>query len=472
MIIDTVKILFYRSLVQPLVNLYLRFFNSTFAAMSESSNLRLLKPPYSAKERGTQAFTLSVCILLFSISFPYAYSAAAVGLVVVAWFWAGELPVKFHLLLRRKLLMGWIVFYGLHAVSYIYSTDKDEAAFDLVSKLSFLLLPLLLGTDDKLDDRKLTIYLKSFGAGILFTSLMNLGLVLLKVFEGIRDFGSFTYNSLVQFNETNAVCMAWYTLTCIFAMLIFSYRSLKIPKGLFIFLLAFFQLFFLALSARLLIAIELLGIIPVAYLSYQRHRSRINLLFVGIYFLVMLGVAATDNPISRRYRVVAPSATSDWVLDLNDKKENQHFTNVTLRFFLWKTALESIHRHQYYWYGCGNGDVRKNQFESIERYRNNLHENNLQAEIWRFNVHNMYIQVLYMLGIPGLLVFLVILFQPMFWKSVGDDMYTLFGKVYTLVAAAYMMIESALQTQAGIIFFCSFSCILAAHAYARQKADL
>lgn len=438
--------------------------------MSESTNLNHLSISGGiSSPRGARYFTAAVCIFLFSISFKYNYSAAGIGLVILAWFFSGNLTVKIRSIFQRKMLLMWLLFYGLHAISYFYSTDKDESAFDLVSKLSFLIFPIVLGTEQDLDERRLVLYLKCFIGGVFCTSVIDVGLVITHLGSNFHDFTSFTYNNLIRVNETNAVCMAWYTLTCIFILLIFSYRRLKIPKILFIGLLAFFQLFFLALSARLLIAIEVIVIAPVAYISYRKHRSRINLLFLILYLTAMVSIAVTDNPISRRYKVISPSVTNDWVLDLNDKRDNQHFTNVTLRLFLWKTALESIQAHHYYWYGCGNGDVRKNQFESINRYKSNLHENNLQAEIWRFNVHNMYIQALYMLGIPGLLVFLAVLFGPMFLR-IKDWMPSMFTKVYTIVAAAYMTIESALQTQAGIIFFCSFSCIFTAYAFAKKKA--
>ncbi len=88
----------------------------------------------------------------------------------------------------------------------------------------------------------------------------------------------------------------------------------------------------------------------------------------------------------------------------------------------------------------------------------NMYNPNHRSHLHNVNLHNMYIQSLYMLGIPGLAVFLVMMFAPFIaLRRIREK--TIFF-LFQLTAVLFMMQESALQTQAGIIFFTFFSQIL------------
>ena len=104
--------------------------------------------------------------------------------------------------------------------------------------------------------------------------------------------------------------------------------------------------------------------------------------------------------------------------------------------------------------GCGVGDVgilQKGRIALYDAHTNALYK---QPDLSVLNLHNMYLQVLMTLGIPGLLIFLLIVLTPFSWlkRLKNKEVFLIFLVSYLL----YMMQESALQTQAGVVYFTFF----------------
>jgi O-antigen ligase len=131
--------------------------------------------------------------------------------------------------------------------------------------------------------------------------------------------------------------------------------------------------------------------------------------------------------------------------------------------------MESIQQEHLYWYGSGIGDVATIQQKTIEKHNFELNEGNRAKKIWEFNMHNMYIQELFMLGIIGLLTFLIILCRPLFLEFSTPYKWLFWS--FQLTSIAVFFIESALQTQAGIIFFSFFSMLFLQHYYSSKETN-
>lgn len=416
-----------------------------------------------------QAYFFTLCILSVVIPFPYLLSSIVIILLTTVWLFTG-LKTNIINLFSRKFLVFWILYFLLHCLSYLYSENKSESLFDIESKLSFLVLPIIIGTGPILSQNQFRIILLCFVLSILLLATISFSYSFYHYYY-LQEGGlkNFFYNDMVRLTEANAVYVAWYTLTAIFILIGFSYKYLKINKIIYLFLLFILQLYFFSLSARLLIIIEAVLILPYSFYSYKKnHKEILGFIFSMIIIASMTMVALTTNPISARYKIIAPSHTKDWLIDKNDDSSTQEFTNVTLRLFLWKTAIESIKENKYYYYGCGNGDVRDNQKISIAKYDKNLSEGNRKADLWKYNIHNTYLHTLYMLGIPGLLVLLILLFMPFGFKL--SRTYFLFGFIFIITGTLFMFIEAALQTQAGIVFFTFFSTLLAKLHYTKKDS--
>jgi hypothetical protein len=417
-----------------------------------------------------RTYFVMLCILSLVIPFPYILSSITIILLSIIWLFTG-LKNNLSELLSRKLLLFWILFFALHCLSYFYSDDKSESLFDLESKLSFVVLAIIIGTGPILSHRQFKIIMLCFVLSVFLLAIISFSYSFYH-YHFLNDGGlkNFFYNDMVRLTEANAVYVAWYTLTAIFILIGFSYTYFKINRVLYVFVLLFLQLYFFSLSARLLILIEAVLILPYSFYCFKKnHKELLGLIFSILVIVSMAVVALTVNPISTRYKIISPSHTKNWLIDKNDDSSTQEFTNVTLRLFLWKTAIESIKENKYYYYGCGNGDVRKNQKLSIAKYSKNLSEGNRKAELWKYNIHNMYLETFYMLGIPGLLILLILILAPLGIKHTRS--YKLFNSIFIITGALFMFIEAALQTQAGIVFFTFFSTLLARVYYSNNSVE-
>ena len=122
--------------------------------------------------------------------------------------------------------------------------------------------------------------------------------------------------------------------------------------------------------------------------------------------------------------------------------------------------MENMELHNLWLKGAGNGDVHKLQNERIAAHGIiGMEENSKpRSSLYKVNLHNMYFESLIMFGIPGLFVFILIAFGPLFYLHRSSTSY-LFA-LFHITAVFFMVQESALQTQAGVIFYAFFSAVL------------
>ena len=184
------------------------------------------------------------------------------------------------------------------------------------------------------------------------------------------------------------------------------------------------------------------------------------MLFIAIS--VALGslaiLAQTHNPLRKRFAdIMHPNMST--VTQENYHGVEPKWTNLTLRLFVWRIALENMNNHDLWLRGAGNGDVHTLQNARIASHGiNQMSETSSpRSALFKVNMHNMYLQSLIMLGIGGAILFFIISFAPLFYLRRADAAW--FFGVFHIIAIIFMMVEAALQTQAGVIYYCLFSAI-------------
>jgi O-antigen ligase len=412
------------------------------------------------------------CLYLVALSIPmyYRINALAVVLLAISWLFTDDFKTTLSQLKKRPLLICWILWYALHALSYFYSDDKTIAGADLESKLSILLLPLIIGTQSKENELQLKGVFTSFLLGLVTICFLSIGSSYL-AYQEDQQLSHFFYHQLVHFADANAVYMSWYVLIGIAILLLapptFFFTK---NKGIQIATIIILEIFLLMLSARMVLLCQFAIILPILiYQSTKKDFTKglINSVFAIVLLAIYGIIFLTNNPIKERFKEMTPSQTKNWVSKEDPSK--QQFNNFTLRIFIWKTSMESIQQEHLYWYGSGIGDVATIQQKTIEKHNFELNEGNRAKKIWEFNMHNMYIQELFMLGIIGLLTFLFILCRPLFFEF--STPYKWLFRSFQLTSIAVFFIESALQTQAGIIFFSFFSMLFLQHYYSSKETN-
>ncbi len=408
-----------------------------------------------------QLLHISMCILAFAIPFPYIAGSISVILIILLWIPQANFRITFKRLWNNKVLLCWMLFYLLHALSYTYSADKADSIFDLQTKLSFLVLPLVIGAGMNITRKQLENIFLGFVSGITVVAVFCLAQATMDYLRTGNN-NVFFYHDLIRGLNANAVYMAWYVISSISILILFDWEKLFKGAGkiLWYLILLIHFTFFILLSSKSLILLFFVFMMPVFYFRHfhKYYRPLPRILIVGSMLAIGVSIFLSNNPIRNRYEdILKKGDNSTWIKTGAEKPAS--FNNFNLRVFLWKIGLKKISDEQLWWTGVGNGDVHHTlNREMHDAGINNMYNPNDRSHLHNVNLHNMYIQTLYMLGIPGLAVFLIIMFAPFAGLRYIREKTVFF--LFQLTAVLFMMQESALQTQAGIIFFTFFSQIL------------
>jgi O-antigen ligase len=404
-----------------------------------------------------QYYYWSLCILAFVIPLPFIFGSLAVILVTILWVFTGGFKEKLDQLWQRKIYWLWIAYFLLHVISYTYARDKPQSAFDIETKLCFWLLPLVVGTGPILERKHLSKILGAFVTSFTLVALFCFAQAFYS-YQSSGDSSVFFYHKLVTGFEANAVYFAWYVLFSLAVLMLYEWESTSwyTKKPLLVTSIAIQFTFLVFLSSRTLLLLFLVLVLPLFFRRiYSRISSIQRAILISIPLIAVLVIILTNNPIRQRFSDVVGSKPS---LKEQTTDGYLHLNNLTLRLLIWETALENMKEKNLWLTGCSNGDVAALQKERMARDKRISPYDFHEVHIWRFNLHNMYLQSLYMLGSAGLLIFLLIMLTPLplIWQM--NDRWLFL--VFHFSSLLFMMQESALQTQAGIIYFTFFSILI------------
>lgn len=404
------------------------------------------------------SYYLLLCLLAFSISLPFIFASVAIALVAIAWlaqFNGGVILQRFK---ERKLVWLWLIFFLQFSLSYFYSTNKDLSLIDIQRKFSFLILPVVIGLGPGLPRKWLTHIFTSFVSGIALVALLCMGRGLIH-YSVTGNTDMLFYHPLVTGTGINAVYYSSYVIFVLGILLLYKFETgILRHTWLRYFIQVTCLIFFVLLSSKSLLVVFAVFVLPLSIFKRKNMgliTPRKLALIAVITVAAIVTILVTDNPIRSRYEEIFVNNT---IIpeETTHKGEHQVFNNLSLRLFLWKMAWNNINEHNLWLKGCGNGDVGTLQKERIATYDSHTQALSKQPDLSVLNLHNMYLQVLMTLGIPGLIVFLLIIFLPLqMLRSIPDhkDIWLVFLVTYAL----FMMQESTLQTQAGVVYFTFFS---------------
>lgn len=199
-------------------------------------------------------------------------------------------------------------------------------------------------------------------------------------------------------------------------------------------LLLIFIIFLLA--SRLLLVILLLELLfLILYAAYLRRKLLLGALIIGILLFVSGVVIVSSTNIRERWNDV--SFETDRSIDPSNAFAN--------RVIMWQTTYELIQEKPLLGYGL----------KSYEPYVLNRYKEKgfIEGVDQKLNSHNQYLQTWLNVGIPGFILFIILLIS-MLVTSIKKSNCLLF-----LLLGHYMlhsMVESTLQVQYQLIFFWFF----------------
>ncbi|MDI1354898.1 MAG: O-antigen ligase family protein [bacterium] len=340
--------------------------------------------------------------------------------------------------LKNKTLWLCYSFFAFTVFSALLSQNKTEAAFSLEVKLSFLLFPYLFFCFEW-PPAILKRCVISFVSGCFFACLYLIARALVYVANGQPEYLFYTlFSDLIHASYFSMYLI----LAIIFVLLL--YRNWFHTQKSVIYSSYFFVSIFIAtifLCSSKLGMISFFTCLPLALLYKWREHLNfkvITVFTVGLLVILILMIKVFPESFSRLNSLKILSSQNI------DKTSGE---STTVRILIWEQSMELI-KHNWLM-GTGVGDANDELYKRYER--NGL----LGASKHHLNAHNQFFQTFIGAGIVGFLILLTF--------TVGKLVYAIRRRkiilfLFTLLIIMNFMVESMLQTSAGVFFFVFFLC--------------
>lgn len=391
-----------------------------------------------------------LCLLAFMVPQGRMYTPPILILLSVLsiiYFILRPKKDSWKILLPFLPLIG---FYVYHILGVFYSSNPQGGFFDLEIKLSFVIFPMLFFFLGKAFWKSSFYYwiFASFVLGAAFWSALGM----FEVFKDAKNLDEFKYllshyYSFINDKMYHTSYLSLYHNFSLGILLVSFAKNKAFFKRWYILIPTFILVFYMIASVILFAskagALCLLGVMGFAFLyEVLWMRNYWSLLY---YPFVVGGFVLISC-------VVYPSSLdrlSTMVTALQDEKKITEDGSTSTRIILWESALRSIAAHPIV--GTGTGSCKTLIYENLSP-----EEKQIIGDYF-MDAHNQYLYTAVCLGIIGLFLLLVILFYPIFvYKKQIATLYVLFALLFVF----YMITESMLEQQLGIIFFCFFYCLL------------
>jgi O-antigen ligase len=385
-----------------------------------------------------------VMIFLIALLMPFGLlMGPGAVLLFICWLCSGEWKIKWNNIRASKFTWIWIAFFLWNLLSYAWTENTKQGAFNLQVKLPLLGIPLVLASlrfEAKLTRRILAVFVLGLTASGLFMLSRAV------YFYFAENKNTFYYQDFCEHVVHPAYLSMYF---CAGIMILFhgillqSFRP-KPWKIISISLSLFFAVIIFLLSSKLgLISMILLfgGYIIYAIIRFKRYVVGISALLVLVAgFFIALKVFPK---VGERVHNMTELFSSHGPINPTETESNR------VRFLIWEAATAVVERHPAN--GVGIGDAQDSLMAEYKtRGMTGAMEKNL-------NAHSQLFQTAVETGIPGLILLLLIFIAP-----VAYGLRRQFGFSVLIASLIFLNIapEAMLEAQAGVIFISYFYCLI------------
>ena len=337
----------------------------------------------------------------------------------------------------KKTYIWFIILYVLHFVGLWNTNNIDFAWMDIGMKSSFIILPLLfIVFPIKLN----WIYFRNlFILGSMISILIGLTFSSIKYYETGRLW-YFTESYLSYFMH-RSYWSAYLLLSYIF---IFHDWIIGKLQHLYAFLMLFVLFCAIILAgSKIIVLILLISTIILLirfFIFTGRWKLGIVIFFISIGILLTLAISLPT--VTGRFTSTLQKLTTSKQIDKTSTE------STTARILMWETASELIKEN--FWSGVGTGDIKD------ELKKRNFKKGNIGVAERNLNAHNQFLNTHLALGITGLFTLIMIFLTSFIFTHQPKFL----NRLIIFVLFCSLIVESFLETQAGIIPVTFILCIL------------
>jgi hypothetical protein len=340
--------------------------------------------------------------------------------------------------IRVFILPGLLFLWYL--ISWTVNGYTGREYEEMVSKSALIMLPLLLLLSQNLIGIDLTRAMRGFILALILSGIHLVFRALILSLGG-SAMSEYTYHGFTAPYEMGAIYYSWYISIALLYLLygrkdplVWRFRNYLIP---------FLLMLLLASASKLFVFI----VVPVLiwYMLKKSLAGKQRWLVFTVVGLILLGGAF---PFMNRLQELE---TFDAKIIFQDHYAyDTPLNGVTLRLIQWRLGLEILKEEDIWLFGTGPGmgqEFLDRKYSEYGLYTGN--EELGTTGYIGYNYHSQYIETLVETGIPGLfLLILVLLGIMVFYRKL-----LIFPNIIFLITILFLVTESVLERQAGIIVF-------------------
>ncbi|MEO6302825.1 MAG: O-antigen ligase family protein [Bacteroidia bacterium] len=376
------------------------------------------------------------------LCFCFPFGSRLLSGIIILWTVASLFNIDKEQLkrgIRNKHFWWLLAFFIYTLISALFSNNKHEASFSVEIKMCFLLFPFLFFCF-KWPVPIIKRCIVSFVSGCFFACLALIVRACYYATLGHPEY--FFYTNFSVF--IHASYFAMYLILAIALVVLLYPKWFKDQKNIKI----ASYLFGLMFMATIFLCSSKLGIISffiaMPLLMLYKFRAFLNLkkisfLIIGI---ILVGVISFNLFPGAFARLSSLTTVSSSALDKTSSE------STTVRILIWEQAIQIMKAN--FWLGTGVGDANDALYASYAA-------NGLTGALdHNFNAHNQYFQTFIGLGVIGFLIVFMLTFGYIVIGVIKKH-FLLF--LFSLLIVLNFLVESMLQTSAGVLFFVFFFCL-------------
>lgn len=349
-----------------------------------------------------------------------------------------------------------VIYFLLHLISLIIQSGNITLITD---RLMFLLVPVFgiplfmhFNADDDI------VFFKAFTAGIIMVSIVLVFRIIIFVNKLVpADMNFIDYAVLHKYWFFSAHLSVfehptYFSMKIIWVLLIFifAHERLKINNMTLFILSVFLSCFLVFIASRSSMVFWV--VIAICFIV-QLYRKK---LIKGIYLFIIIPVSVFLAVISLEKNGRINDAISEIRIKLNEG--GFEWKNIDQRTREWYTAIQVIKADPF----GGAGFVQIKDRMREEYLKHGFYE---EAKL-NLNAHNQFLEAQMTFGIAGTVSLLLMLFALLYRKRLLEFPELAFS--FVIMISFFLMFESMLNRQWGVMFFLIFYFILANRA---EKSD-
>lgn len=414
-----------------------------------------LKEYFLPSELAARAWVLAGLFL------PVNKTISVIAIFLVGLFtWIGP-GISNHLKNLKRNYLLWLpaLYFIWHLISLGWSDNMEYGARDLETKLSFLLVPVLIGASAPGQRQRLNFFI-ALTVGVILNGLWSL----FNAFQAFEADGLTSHFFYIELSKlTHVAYLTMMVTLCLLYLIydLFYSRKMDPQPWALITAMLLLSLFTVMLDSRTAFFTMILVCIfyfLITIITLKKVKDNLNpfLLFLVLFSAGYFGLSRLHNRMGELTNAVKTINTE--VLPEKEGKEAD-YGNAGVRPVLWKNAVNVISKAPLIGTGCGDLKVElKEQYRIVGFYT---------GIKFNLNPHNQYLHTTVGLGLIGLFLLFMMLLIPA-WKAFQQKNWFVFA--FMVVFIMNGVTESVLEVQNGVLLFSMVYALLIPELFANNRS--